>query len=208
MQSIPNPLDHEIVLINYTGGVLWWYQMSHHKRVTIKVELGTPKVVVEDHGSRVEFVHPDDRPSRWYCIETACKHMTRSKGCHITERVKSTCQVTRSNKVQLIPMIESRTSKISQDRGIRIRRLWFNRSQDSSLCGSHYGSLDLADDYWSEKCFLIMSTLFVNRRVTHLKIVDAFDWIRSSAKNQDNTGTYWYMPKWFRNITLFQGVMC
>jgi hypothetical protein len=34
--------------------------MSHRKRVTIKVDLGTPKVLVEDHGSRVEFVHPDD----------------------------------------------------------------------------------------------------------------------------------------------------
>jgi hypothetical protein len=34
--------------------------MSHHNRVTIKVDLGTLKLLVETHGSRVGFVHPDD----------------------------------------------------------------------------------------------------------------------------------------------------
>jgi hypothetical protein len=31
------------------------------KRVTTKVDLGTLKVLVEAHGSRVGFIHPDDR---------------------------------------------------------------------------------------------------------------------------------------------------
>jgi hypothetical protein len=34
--------------------------MSHHNRVIIKVDLGTLKVLVEAHGSRVGFVYPDD----------------------------------------------------------------------------------------------------------------------------------------------------
>jgi hypothetical protein len=34
--------------------------MSHHNRVIIKVDLGILKVLVEAHGSRVEFFHPDD----------------------------------------------------------------------------------------------------------------------------------------------------
>jgi hypothetical protein len=34
--------------------------MSQHNRVIIKVDLGIPKVLVEAHGSRVEFVQPDD----------------------------------------------------------------------------------------------------------------------------------------------------
>jgi hypothetical protein len=31
-----------------------------HHRVTTKVDLGTLKVLVEDHGLRVGFVHPDN----------------------------------------------------------------------------------------------------------------------------------------------------
>jgi hypothetical protein len=34
--------------------------MSHHNRVIIKVDLGILKVLVEAHGSRVEFLGPDD----------------------------------------------------------------------------------------------------------------------------------------------------
>jgi hypothetical protein len=34
--------------------------MSHRNRVIIKVDLGTLKVLVEVHGSRVGFVHLDD----------------------------------------------------------------------------------------------------------------------------------------------------
>jgi hypothetical protein len=152
MQSIPQSLDHEIImLITYTGRVLWWYQTSHHKRVTIKVELGTPKVLVEDHGSRVELVHPNDGEiysglSWRYYIDTAYKHVTRSQGCHVMERVKSICQVTRSNKVYLIPMNESRTSKISWDKGIRIWCLWFIRSQDLSL--NMWESLRISRSRW------------------------------------------------------------
>jgi hypothetical protein len=86
--------------------------------VTIKVALGTLKVLVEDHGSRLGFSHLDDGeiysgPSQRYHIHTACKHVTRSQGCRITKRVKNTCQVTRLNYVWLIPMIGSRKSKIS-----------------------------------------------------------------------------------------------
>jgi hypothetical protein len=29
----------------------------------------------------------------------------------------------------------------------------------------------------------IMSTLFTNRRVTHLKFIDAFEWIRNAGEN-------------------------
>jgi hypothetical protein len=81
------------MLITDTGRVLWWYQMSQHNRVIIKVDLGTLKVLVEAHGSRVGFVHPDDGkifsgPSRWYCIDIACKHVNRSLECIITKRVK------------------------------------------------------------------------------------------------------------------------
>ena len=34
--------------------------MSHRERVIIKVALGTLKVLVEAHGSRVGFFHPND----------------------------------------------------------------------------------------------------------------------------------------------------
>jgi hypothetical protein len=68
------------MLIIDTGKVLWWYQMSLHNMV---IDLGTLKVLVETHGSRVEFVPPDDRkiyygPYQWYCIGIACKHVIRS----------------------------------------------------------------------------------------------------------------------------------
>jgi len=33
-----------------------------------------------------------------------------------------------------------------------------------------------------------MSALFTNRRVTHLRYDDAFEWIRDTEKRKDNTG--------------------
>jgi hypothetical protein len=32
------------------------------------------------------------------------------------------------------------------------------------------------------RCVSIMSTLFTNRRVTHLRFVDAFDWIQNTGE--------------------------
>jgi hypothetical protein len=34
-----------------------------------------------------------------------------------------------------------------------------------------------------------MSILFTNIRVTHLRFIDAFQWIQNTAENQDSTGT-------------------
>ena len=144
--------------ITNTGRVLWFHQTSHRNRVTIKVSLGTRKVLVEAHGSRVGFVHPDDGeiysgPSRWYHIDIACKHVTGSRECYITWTSKEYLSVTRSNEVWLIPMIGSRTSKISWDKRNWLRRWWLTRSLVHRwMSGSHYGSPDPADDYWSEKC--------------------------------------------------------
>jgi hypothetical protein len=85
--------------ITNTGRVLWWHQTSHFNKKTIKVDLGTIKVLVEARASRVGFIHPDDReicsgPSWWYHTDTACKHVTRSRGCwcpqqHMFVRVSS-----------------------------------------------------------------------------------------------------------------------
>jgi hypothetical protein len=68
----------------------------------MKVDLGILKVLVEAHGSRVEFVRPDDGkifsgPFSVICIDIACKHVTRSRECIITERVKRLV----GNKIEL-----------------------------------------------------------------------------------------------------------
>jgi hypothetical protein len=102
------------MLITDTRRILWWYQTSHRNRVIIKVDLGTLKVLVEAHGSRVGFVHLDDGkifsgPSRWYCIDTACKHVTRSRECIITERVKSLV----GNEIEL-GMVDTEWSDLGQ----------------------------------------------------------------------------------------------
>jgi hypothetical protein len=115
---ILRPWDH----LNhwYRKGTLM-IQTSHRNRVIIKVDLGTLKVLVEAHGSRVGFVHPDDGNifsglSRWYCIDIACKHVMRSQECLITERVKSTCQERDRTRYGWYQMIGSRTSNISWDK--------------------------------------------------------------------------------------------
>jgi hypothetical protein len=75
--------------------------------------------------------------------------------------------------------------------------------------GCHYRSPNPADEYWSDKCFSIMFLLFANRRVTHLRFIDAFELIRNYAEKIGQHKDYFDItPKWFWNITLFQGVMC
>jgi hypothetical protein len=112
------------MLITDTRRVLWWYQMSYRNRVIIKVDLGTLKVLVEAHGSRVGFVHPDDGkifsgPSRWYCIDIACKHVTRSWECIITERVKRLV----GNEIKL-GMVDTKWSDLEQVIISRDKRNW------------------------------------------------------------------------------------
>ena len=70
--------------------------------MTIKVALGTLKVLVEDHGSIVGFVHPNDGdiyygPSRWNDIQLACKHVTKSQGMSYHGTSKEYLSVTRLN---------------------------------------------------------------------------------------------------------------
>jgi hypothetical protein len=137
--------------ITNTGRVFWWFQTSHRNRVTIRVDLGTMKVLFEAHGSRVGFVHCDDRkiyfvPSQWYCIDTACKHVTRSHECYITERVKSTYQERDRTRYGWYQMIGSWTSNISQDKRNWVRYFWFIRSLDSSL--SKWESLQISSSRW------------------------------------------------------------
>jgi hypothetical protein len=137
--------------ITNTGRVLWWYQTSHRNRVTIKVDLGTLKVLVEDHGSRVGFVQPGDGkiysgPSQWYCIDTACKHVTRSHEFHITQRVKSACQEGDQTRYGWYQMIRSQKSNISWDKRNWLRCSWFTWSLDSSL--SKWESLRISKSYW------------------------------------------------------------
>jgi hypothetical protein len=120
---------HEVVLIlrpwnhvnHRCGKGTWWYQMSLHNRVIIKVDLGTLKVLVDAHGSRVGFIWPDDGkiysgPSQWYCIDTTCKHVTRSQEYLITEWVKSSCQEQDRTRYGWYQMTGSRTSNISRDK--------------------------------------------------------------------------------------------
>jgi hypothetical protein len=100
------------------GRVLWWYQTSLRNKVIINVDLGTLKVLVEAHRSRVGFVRPDDRkiysgPSRWYYIDTTCKHVTRSHECYITEWLKSACRERDRTRYGWYQMIGSQTSNIS-----------------------------------------------------------------------------------------------
>jgi hypothetical protein len=123
--------SYKVVLIlrqwDHVGRVLWWYQMSLCNRVMIKVDLDTLKVLVEAHGSRVGFVRPDDGkiysgPSQWYCIDTACKHVTRSHECLMTEQEKSACREHDQTRYGWYQMIAYRTSNISQD-----KRNWLHR---------------------------------------------------------------------------------
>jgi hypothetical protein len=112
------------MLITDTRRVLWWYQTSHRNRVIIKIDLGTLKVLVEAHGSRVGFVYSDDGkifsgPSRWYCIDTACKHVTRSRECIITERVKRLV----GNEIEL-GMVDTEWSDLGQVIISRDKRNW------------------------------------------------------------------------------------
>ena len=54
-------LDHEIMQLPDTVGVLWVYQTSQRNWVTIKVHYGYPrKCLLGWHGSRLGFVTPCD----------------------------------------------------------------------------------------------------------------------------------------------------
>jgi hypothetical protein len=53
----------------------------------------------------------------------------------------------------------------------------------------------------------IMSTLFTNRRVTHLRFVVIFEWIRYSDRiTGQHEGCFRKTPKLFRDIEITQGV--
>jgi hypothetical protein len=110
-------LDHDIMLITNTRRVLWWYQTSHHNRVTIKVDLGTLNVLVDLMDLEWDFSmlmkEKYSGPSQWNCIDTACKHVTGSQECHITKRVKSACRERDRTRYIWYQMIGSRTNNIS-----------------------------------------------------------------------------------------------
>jgi hypothetical protein len=117
------PWDH---VNHYTGMVLWWYQMSHRNKMTIKVDLDTPKILVEAHGSRVECIHPDDRnifskPSRWCHIDITCKHVNRSHECY-HGMSKEACWELDRTRYGWYRMIKSRTSNISRNKRNWLRR--------------------------------------------------------------------------------------
>jgi len=106
----------------------------------------------------VGFVHPDDGeiysgPSRWYHIDTACKHVTRSQGCHITERVKSTCRERDRTRYRWYQWSDLGQVKYRETKGIGYD-VFGSRDHKihRRICRSHYGSPDPAVDYWSERC--------------------------------------------------------
>ena len=156
-----------------TGKVLRWHQTSHRNRVTIKVALVTPKVLVEAHGSRVGFVHPNDGdiysgPSRWYHVDTACKHVTRSQGCHITERVKITCRKRDRTRYSWYRWSDRVQVKYRETKGIGYD---VYGSHDHKVIVEYVGVItDLQIPLLTidQRGVSIMSALFANRRVTHL----------------------------------------
>ena len=77
-------LDHEIMSITNTGRVLWCHQTSHRHRVTIKVSLGIWKVLVEAHGSRVGFVHPNTQRHLYSHPVTVWRLMTSKHSSRIS----------------------------------------------------------------------------------------------------------------------------
>jgi hypothetical protein len=55
----------------------------------------------------------------------------------------------------------------------------------------------------------IMSTLFTNRRVTHLRFAVVFEWIRYSDQIiGQHEGCFRKVPKLFRYIEITQGGIC
>ena len=55
----------------------------------------------------------------------------------------------------------------------------------------------------------IMSTLFTNRRVTHLRFIDAFEWIRNTGeKIGQHKDCFDKTPEEFRYIGKMQGDKC
>jgi hypothetical protein len=112
------------MLITGTGRVLWWYQTSHRNRVIIKIDLGILKVLVELMDQEWNLFDPMTGgyslgPSRWYYIDIACKHMTRSQECIITERVKRLV----GNDIEL-GMVDTKWSDFGQVIISRDKRNW------------------------------------------------------------------------------------
>ena len=96
------------------------------------------------------------------------------------EREKSTCRITRSNKVWWIPMIGSRTSNISRDKGKSLRR--WKVHTITRVIVEYIGvitDLQIPLLIIDRRGVSIMSILFANRRVTHLRFDDAFERIRN-----------------------------
>jgi hypothetical protein len=188
------------MLITNTGRVLWWYQMSHRNKVIIKVDLGTLKVLVEAHRSRVGFVYPDDRkifsgPSRWYCIDTACKHVTRSRECIIMEWVKKLVE----NKIEL-GMVDTKWSDLGQVIISWDKRNWLYSLLIHTITSSSSSKWVIMDFQIplmiiDRRGVLIMSTLFTNHRVTHLRFADAF-WVHLELRLN-----YWTSQGLFQKST-------
>jgi hypothetical protein len=137
--------------------VLWWYQTSLCNRVIIKFDLGTLKVLVEAHGSRVGFVWPDEKniysgPSRWYCIDTVASMWLN----HRNALSGSEKRVLVGNKIEL-GMVDTKWSDLEQviyreTKGIDYN---VNGSHDHWIhhwvSGSCHRFLDPIIDYWSER---------------------------------------------------------
>ena len=99
--------------------------------------------------------------------------MTRSHGCHITERVKEYLSVTRSNKVWLIPMIGSRTSNTARQRELVTMLMVHMITRFIVECVGVIMDLQVPLLTIDRRGVSIMSALFANRKVTHLRFVDA-----------------------------------
>ena len=79
----------------------------------------------------------------------------------------------------MIPTVKSRTSQVSYNKGNEIRRLWFKRSNEFVERVGVIMDIQVPLMIIDRRGVSIMSALFTNRRVTHLKFVEAFEWIRN-----------------------------
>jgi len=83
------------------------------------------------------------------------------------ERVKSDV----GKEIELgikISTIKSLTLLVSMNKGIKFQHLRFNDKRSSRMHGGHYGCPGPANDH-SPEGFSVMSGVFSNRRVTHLR---------------------------------------
>ena len=119
-------LDHEIVQLPDTVGVLWVCQTSQRNWVTIKVHYGyLRKYLLGWHGSRLGFVTPcDGEVSLGHSVMHQHNELNVTKalvtGSCIAVRVKRLA----GNEIEQgirIPTIESRASIVPLDKGNCIR---------------------------------------------------------------------------------------